>query len=106
MPGILSNIILVWDAIAINQPTIQFSICDIFRRQGGGLALKQKDLSQGRGLCPFVIVTSWSLSGWLWHLTGAGCRAGHRASSLPPLFMNFNLLMPHRQQKKKLKFFY
>jgi hypothetical protein len=35
---------------------------------GGGLALKQKNLSQRRGLDPFVISTSWSLAGWRWHL--------------------------------------
>jgi hypothetical protein len=38
-------------------------------RIGGGLVLKIKNLSQRRGFDPFVISTSWSLAGWLWHLS-------------------------------------
>jgi hypothetical protein len=48
-------------------------------KKGGGRAKKIKNLSrlnlQQRGGIAFVISTSWSLSGWLWHLTVAGCRA-------------------------------
>jgi hypothetical protein len=36
--------------------------------RGGLLPLTQKNLSQRRGLVPFVMSTSWSLAGWLWHL--------------------------------------
>jgi len=54
--------------------------------QGGLLSLKQENLSQRRGLSPFVILTSWLPAGWLGTLRSR-LPGGHRASSLPPLFM-------------------
>ncbi len=64
-----------------HDPTI---LLETFR---GGLLPRQKNLSQRRGLVPFVISTSWFPCGLALAPCGAGCRGGHRARTLTPLFM-------------------
>jgi hypothetical protein len=59
--------------------------------RGGLLPLKQKNLSQRRGLVPFVISTSWSLAGWLWHL--AEQVAGRSSGQFPRASLHGYLLI-------------
>ena len=65
LPGILATLFNVG---CNSRKSTHDPYINLQKFRGGLLPLKQKNLSQRRGLIPFVISTSWSLAGWLWHL--------------------------------------
>ena len=66
--------------------------------ESGGDLTKQKNRQQGGIRSSSIILTSWLRNHrfrrnlfWLWHLTGCRLPGGHRARSLAPLFMIFDI---------------